>query len=112
MKIGLVPTLITRLTQHAALAQEAADAAAMNEAMAYLARCKTEIHELVLLVEAGQLSQAIQRYHEAEILLGQKNPSLEGTEVYLDVQVRSKLTPYQVVLISLVAKIQSPEGQG
>lgn len=83
----------------------------MDEAMSYLARCKAEMRELVTLVETGKLPEAIARYHEVESLLGQQTPSLQGTEVYVDVQVRFESVCPVIVLTCLVAKIQGHEGQ-
>ncbi|GJE98094.1 hypothetical protein PsYK624_143160 [Phanerochaete sordida] len=85
---GLVPTLVGTLTQHAALAQEAADAEALSGALGYLARCKQEMQELVALVEGGRLPEAVERYTDVERLLGQQQPSLAGTDVYVDLQRR------------------------
>jgi protein transport protein DSL1/ZW10 len=101
VKTGLVPTLISALTRHAALAQEAADAAAMSVAVAYLARCKTKMRELVGLVESGKLPEAVEKCHEVEGLLGEHVPSLQGTEVYVDLQVRLQgIRPYYWVMLT------------
>ena len=93
MKTGLIPTLISTLTRHAELAQEAADAEAMNDALSYLARCKQEIQDLTGLVEDGKLPEAVERYKNVEKLLAQHQPSLVGTTVYVDLQVRSDSCP-------------------
>ena len=90
MKTGLIPTLISTLTRHAELAQTAADAEAMNDALAYLARCKQEMQGLVELVEGGKLPEAVERYADIEGLLEQQQPSLAGTDVHIDLQVRLK----------------------
>lgn len=88
MKTGLVPTLINTLTRHSSLAQEAADAIAINDAISYLAKCKQEMQDLTGLVESGKLPEAVERYQAVERLLAQQQPSLLGTEVYVDLQVR------------------------
>lgn len=85
---GLVPTLIASLTRHASLAQDAADANALQEAMAYLAECKQEMRGLTELVESGRLPEAVEKYQKMEHLLAQRQPSLLGTEVYVDLQRR------------------------
>lgn len=87
MKTGLVPTLVDTLTRHVALAQEAADAEAMSDALEYLARCKLEMQELAALVERGRLPEAVERYRDIELLLAQHQPSLVGTDIYADLQV-------------------------
>ena len=88
MKTGLVPTLIATLTRHAALAQEAENASALNDAMSYLGKCKVEMQSLTDLVESGRLPEAVERYQVVEDLLSQRQPALLGTEVYTDLQVR------------------------
>ncbi|EKM50623.1 uncharacterized protein PHACADRAFT_213522 [Phanerochaete carnosa HHB-10118-sp] len=85
---GLVPTLVNTLTRHAALAQEAADAEAMSDALEYLARCKLEMQNLATLVEGGRLPEAVKRYRDIEHLLAQHQPSLIGADVYADLQRR------------------------
>ena len=108
MKTGLVPTLVGTLTQHAALAQEAADAEALSSALEYLARCKQEMHELVALVEGGRLPEAVERYADVEKLLGQQQPSLAGTDVYVDLQVRSGACRWKV--LNLCARSSAGSG--
>ena len=88
MKTGLVPSLITSLTRHASLAQETEDANALREAMSYLAECKEAMRGLTDLVESGRLPEAVEKYQQTEHLLARQQPSLFGTEVYVDLQVR------------------------
>ena len=88
MKTGLVPTLINTLTRHSSLSQETEDALALNNAMSYLARCKQEMRDLAGLVESGKLPEAVDRYQDVEHVLAEQQPSLQGTGVYVDLQVR------------------------
>lgn len=59
----------------------------MDTALTYLARCKREMQELVGLVQGGKLPEAVERYRDVEVLLAEQQPSLQGTEVYVDLQV-------------------------
>ena len=60
----------------------------MSSALDYLAQCKQEMQELAALVESGRLPEAVERYEGVEQLLSQQQPSLAGTNVYMDLQVR------------------------
>ena len=52
-----MPKLLGTLTQHAVLAQEAADAEVMHQAMSHLAHCKREMQSLAALVGEGRLPE-------------------------------------------------------
>ena len=62
----------------------------MNDAMSYLARCKAEMRELVDLVDSGRLPEAVERYQDVERFLSHHEPSLQGTDLYVDLQVSSQ----------------------
>ncbi|KAL0568182.1 ribosome biogenesis protein ytm1 [Marasmius crinis-equi] len=56
---GLVPTLLSALRKHSALANEAAQAKIRHDALEHLAKCYSEYRNLVSLSEGGDLPQAI-----------------------------------------------------
>lgn len=89
MKTGLVPRLITNLTRHAALAQEAKDAAIKQAAVSHLAQCRTALQKLEHLVKDGRLPDAMAECTEIESLLAQTPPPLEETQLLTDVKVRA-----------------------
>ncbi|KAI0091457.1 Centromere/kinetochore Zw10-domain-containing protein [Irpex rosettiformis] len=85
---GLVPNLLSTLTQHAALAQELSDAEVMHQAMSHLAHCKREMQSLASLVEQGRLPDAIALCVGLERSLATAPPPLPSTDVVRDVQRR------------------------
>ena len=71
------------------------------------------MQELVELVEGGRLPEAVGRYGDLEQLLAQHQPSLMGTDVYVDLQVCSSAIVLPYIAYSIrVAQVPSNEGQG
>lgn len=60
----------------------------MHQAMSHLKQCRQETRELAKLVDEGRLPEAVQKYQQAESLVFRQEPSLQGTQVILDMQVR------------------------
>ena len=87
MKTGLVPNLVTSLTRHAALAQEAADADVKRVALAHLNRCRQEMRHLAQLVKEGRLPDAMAACEQFETLLSQSPRPLQDTPLLVDLKV-------------------------
>ncbi|KAF7308440.1 Dsl1-C domain-containing protein [Mycena chlorophos] len=56
---GLIPTLVRSLTAHAALAQQATDAALRHESVLYLLRCRKAFTGVLSMVQLGKLPEAV-----------------------------------------------------
>ena len=82
-----MPKLLGTLTQHAVLAQEAADAEVMHQAMSHLAHCKREMQSLAALVGEGRLPDAVALCLSLEHTLATSPPPLPATKILNDIQV-------------------------
>ena len=93
MKTGLVPNLITSLTKHAALAQDATDAHVKRRSLSYLAECKSGLHNLTRLVQEGRLPDAMEACNALEDLLSRATPPLQQAGLLGDIKVRNTHLP-------------------
>ncbi|KAI0352169.1 hypothetical protein OH77DRAFT_1523623 [Trametes cingulata] len=85
---GLIPSLLTTLTTHSTLAQEAADARARHAALAHLLRCRDELKHLTQLVEQGQLPDATGAGTSLERAIAEAPEPLQRSEVMSDLKRR------------------------
>ncbi|KAG8684796.1 hypothetical protein FRC09_015141, partial [Ceratobasidium sp. 395] len=81
---GLLPTLLTTLATHSALAQRTSDANVLEAAVAYIARCRDEFKALSTLVEDGHLPAAVRKADEAQVLIQSAPRPLERSAVMSD----------------------------
>ena len=86
---GILPTLVTRLTVHAALAQDTSDAEVIHEALSYLLQCRNAYSSVVSLVSAGKLPEAVKESANVQQLLDSLPESLRQTAVIDDLKVGS-----------------------
>lgn len=88
MKTGIVPQLITSLTKHAALSQDATDARVRQASLSYLAECKSRLQDLERLVQDGRLPDAMDACNVFESLLTRAPSPLQETALLGDIKVR------------------------
>ncbi|KAG9097061.1 hypothetical protein FS749_007121 [Ceratobasidium sp. UAMH 11750] len=81
---GLLPTLLTTLATHSALAQRTSDAKVLETTVAYIARCRDEFKALSTLVEDGHLPAAVRKADEAQSLIQSAPRPLERSAVMSD----------------------------
>ena len=84
---GILPTLVTALTAHVALAQDASDAEAIHEALSYLLQCRNAFSSVTYLVSAGKLPEAVKESANVQQLLDGLPESLRQTSVIEDLKV-------------------------
>lgn len=108
MKTGLVPNLITSLTQHAALAQDAEDAHIHQETISYLAECRSRLQNLGRLVQEGLLPDAMKACTQVEELLAHSPSHLQDTNLLADLKV-SNIFLVNSWLIHVAAYVQGVE---
>ena len=87
MKTGLVPNLVTALTRHATLAQEAADADVKRIAVTHLNKCRHEMRHLDDLVKEGKLPEAVAACSKFETSLSHPPSPLQETPLLADLKV-------------------------
>ncbi|KAG8679179.1 hypothetical protein FRC08_017149, partial [Ceratobasidium sp. 394] len=81
---GLLPTLLTTLAAHSALAQRTSDAKVLETTVAYIAQCRDEFKALSTLVEDGHLPAAVRKVDEAQSLIQSAPRPLERSAVMSD----------------------------
>ncbi|KDR80702.1 hypothetical protein GALMADRAFT_241105 [Galerina marginata CBS 339.88] len=85
---GIIPTLVSTLEKHSALAQEASDAEAIFEASSYLLTCRNRYSALVSLVQQGKLPEAVNASEEVQQLVDGVPMYIKQTEVVIDLRQR------------------------
>ena len=93
---GILPTLVTSITVHAALAQDTSDAEAIHEALSYLLQCRNAYSSVVSLVSTGKLPEAVKESANMQRLLDGLPESLKQTAVIEDLKVGGCLSNYFV----------------
>ncbi|GBE89597.1 hypothetical protein BKA93DRAFT_723614 [Sparassis latifolia] len=83
---GLIPTLITALTQHASLSQETSDADVKYNALSHLLRCRGDFYNLSQLTHNGKLPQAVGACRDLDRLLGESPSPLGQSAIMLDLK--------------------------
>ncbi|KAI0697828.1 hypothetical protein C8T65DRAFT_614507 [Cerioporus squamosus] len=86
---GLIPTLVTTLASHAALAQQHADARAQHDALAHLLQCRNELRHLTRLVEKAELADAMRASSSLQKYIEQAPEPLSKSRVMADMQRKS-----------------------
>ncbi|KAG8692056.1 hypothetical protein FRC11_007022 [Ceratobasidium sp. 423] len=66
---GLLPSVLTTLSAHSTLAQDAQDAKVLHAALIHLTQCRDEFKTLSTLVESGHLPAAVLKSEEAQSLI-------------------------------------------
>ncbi|KAF8916015.1 Centromere/kinetochore Zw10-domain-containing protein [Mucidula mucida] len=89
---GLVPTLISTLTKHAALQQETAEANVLYDCLDHLSRFKAELTSLDGLIRDGQLPQAVQAYRNMDKLSEEHPRPLAHSEILIDLKSKFRAT--------------------
>ncbi|KAG6895807.1 hypothetical protein C0992_012359 [Termitomyces sp. T32_za158] len=83
---GLIPSLVRTLTEHAQLAEQAADARVEHEALSHLLACRTSLNSLDNLVKDGKLSEAVVLCKEADTLFQATPKYLEEAHVMVNLK--------------------------
>ena len=88
VKSGLIPHLVSTLTDHAALARETADARARHAALDHLLQCREELRRLTRLVEKAELADATKACSSLEGMMASAPKPVLESEVLADMKVR------------------------
>ncbi|PPQ67869.1 hypothetical protein CVT25_010308 [Psilocybe cyanescens] len=91
-KNGLVPTLLSTLEKHSALAQEASDATTVYQAWSYLVDCKTAYSSVLSLVQLGKLPEAVGASVETQQLVDGIPEYLKQTNAAMDLKQKFNAT--------------------
>jgi len=86
-KIGLIPTLLSTLSAHSALAQKTLNAEVMHDALDHLLRCRTEFDMLESLVKDGKLPDAVECCSRLEDMLNTAPPALVRAKALAQLKV-------------------------
>lgn len=90
MKTGMMPNLIMTLSQHAALAQEVADADVKFKALSFLLRCKRDLVNLTMLVSTGRLPEAVEACKELDVFLESFPAPLNDATISSELKVNAE----------------------
>ncbi|KAF8967606.1 hypothetical protein BDZ97DRAFT_1903209 [Flammula alnicola] len=93
---GLLPTLLTTLRTHSALAQEASDVEAVYSGLSYISRCRDAFSYLISLVNSGNLPEAVDASRKVEELLEGMPEFLKQTSVVVDLKHKFTTTQARV----------------
>ncbi|KDN35071.1 hypothetical protein RSAG8_11909, partial [Rhizoctonia solani AG-8 WAC10335] len=82
--LGLLPSVLTTLSAHSTLAQDAQDANILHAALIHLTQCRDEFKALSTLVEGGHLPTAVRKSEEAQSLIQSAPKPLERSAIMKD----------------------------
>jgi len=86
-KTGLIPTLLSTLSAHSALAQKTLDSEVTHDALDHLLRCRTEFNMLESLVKDGKLPDAVECCGRLEDMLNTAPPALVRAKALAQLKV-------------------------
>ncbi|CUA78197.1 Sorting nexin-41 [Cryptococcus neoformans var, neoformans B-3501A] [Rhizoctonia solani] len=81
---GIVPAVLSTLSAHSALAQDAQDANILHAVLTHLTECRDEFKTLSNLVESGRLPAAVRKSEETQYLIQSAPKPLERSAVMKD----------------------------
>ncbi|TFK39823.1 hypothetical protein BDQ12DRAFT_681284 [Crucibulum laeve] len=91
-KTGLIPTLVSTLTKHAALAQESLNADVKYVLLSHLLKCQTEYLALTSFVDAGRLPEAVEACASLEHVVNGAPAPLQETVIMMDLKRKFSAT--------------------
>ncbi|KAH9951200.1 Centromere/kinetochore Zw10-domain-containing protein [Amylocystis lapponica] len=83
---GIVPSLISTLTKHAALAREVMDADVRHKTLSYLLHCRDDFRALTALIQEGKLPEAVTACAELEKIMAAAPAPLGESAVMADLK--------------------------
>ncbi|OCH91473.1 hypothetical protein OBBRIDRAFT_886899 [Obba rivulosa] len=83
---GLIPTLISHLTWHAALAQDVLNAEVKHKALSYLLKCRDKFQNATSFVQSGKLPEAMNACDDLECILESPPSPVDRAEVISDMK--------------------------